>query len=82
MSILSSHQSHMNITESRRHAIKLMTRETGMTFILSNNKTPKSHVVMAIKAGYLDGFFYKVDYDNKTVHINVNSNVYLHKIGN
>jgi hypothetical protein len=83
MSILSSHQSHMNITESRRHAVKILTRETGMTFMLNNKKTPKSHVVMAIKSGYLDGYFYRADYDNKLARISAWEDAdMLHTIGN
>ena len=87
MSLYKAHQDHTNITEARKHAVKIMTRETGMAYFLKGKKTPKSHVVMAVKAGYFDGFYYQADYANKTVNITANLNCYnlgthTHKIGN
>ena len=87
MYISANHQSHMNITESRKAAVKKMTRRTGMAFYLSGNKTPKSHVVMAIRSGYLDGFYYQVDLDAQTVKVlatdaGFQNTLFLHKIGN
>ena len=87
MHIAAKHQSHMNIVESRKAAVKKMSRRTGMAFYLSDKKTPKNHVVMAIKSGYLDGFFYQVDLEAQTVKILATdsgfpNNLFLFKIGN
>ena len=76
-------QSHTNIVESRNHAVKLMTRKTGMSYFLQGIKTPKCRVISAIKLGLFDGFFYRVDYtDSKSVNISAHPTNCLHKIGN
>lgn len=87
MHIAAKHQSHMNIVDSRKAAVKKMTRRTGLTFSMNEKKTPKSHVVFAINAGYLDGWFYQVNYDEQTVKIMSHDNRFLNthfvfKIGN
>ena len=81
MSLSSSHQSHMNITESRRHAVKLMTRETGMQYFLNGEKIGKGKMLTYVNMGYFDGFFYGVNYTHKEVRVS-NLELFHHKIGN
>lgn len=81
--ITAKHSDHMNITESRKHAVKLMTRHTGLAYFLNGSKSPKCRIITAIKSGLFDGYFYQVDWtDSKRVNISsFNANNYLHKIG-
>lgn len=73
-SLSASHQSHMNIVDSRKHAVKLMMRDKGMTFIVVSAKTPKCRVIDAIKRGVYDGWYYCVNYTDKVIHINYREN--------
>ena len=76
-------QTHTNIVESRSHAVKLMTRHTGLSYFMNGVKVAKCRAIALIKAGMYDGFYYGVDWtDTKTVNISsYNANNYLHKIG-
>ena len=86
MSLYKSHQTHVNITEARNHAVKLMTRKTGLSFFVVSAKTPKCRVIDAIKRGVYDGWYYSVDFNTKNVYLGFYTSKmpsgYTHKIGN
>ena len=82
MSLFSKLQDHTNIIDSRNHAVKLMTRKTGLAFFWNGDRVAKGRIIKAVKSGLLDGYFYNVDYSAKRVHLHFhNSANHLHKIG-
>ena len=82
MSLSAKHNTHMNITESRKRAVKIMTKETGLAFFCNDKRIGKGRVLEAIKTGLFDGYFYKANYAGKVVNLHfANPGNYLHKIG-
>ena len=86
MYITANHSDHMNITESRNHAVKLMTRRSGMEYFLNGEKVAKGRILTLIKKGIYDGYHFVVMLDMKRVELEYNpfaGNVlFPHKIGN
>ena len=69
MRITANTSNHMNIVESRKSALRKMTRRTGLSFFYNGEKLTKSLTIRMVKNGIFDGFFYTVDFDAETVKI-------------
>ena len=83
MSHYKQYQTHTNIVEARKKAVKILTRATGVAYYVNDNKLPKCRVIAAVKAGYYDGYFYNVEYGTKIASLtSFNANNFMHKIGN
>ena len=69
MRITANSSNHMNIVESRKAAVKKMTRRTGLSYYLNNKRVTKSLTIRMVKTGIFDGYFYTVNFDEETVKI-------------
>jgi hypothetical protein len=81
-SLSANHQSHMNIVDSRKQAIKFITDRKGITVYNGSNRVTKIRMKTAIKKGLFDGYYYSHNKDLGMIIItlNVPSN-FPHKIG-
>ena len=53
MSLSAKHSTHMNITESRKAAVKFMTKQKGIAVYVNKSAAPKTRVKKLILMGAL-----------------------------
>ena len=69
MSLSSQHQSHMNIVDSRKAAVKWLAANTGRQIFVAGNRVAKGRVLTSIKRGLLDGYYYSLNVHMDNVDI-------------
>jgi hypothetical protein len=73
-SLSASHQSHMNVVDSRKQAIKFLNSNKGITVWNVTTRIPKGRMITSIKKGFFDGYYYRQDFDaGKIIFMPINT---------
>jgi hypothetical protein len=73
MNLTATHSNHMNIVDSRKRAVKFLTKRTGITVYSDSNRVPKARMISAIKKGLFDGYYYSHNKDKGMITLTLHS---------